>query len=110
MSLLVVQGMGMVTAIYDRAKPVLKTTVFFLSLDYVELVNGVTHKYRIVLNDGSNWLLYATSDGSVGTPPFVLEDSTTITGPSNFVGRIQVTKNPSHQESIRCTGGEHIRL
>jgi endo-1,3(4)-beta-glucanase len=95
MSLPVVQGMGMVTAIYDRAKPVLTTTVFFLSLDYVTVVNQVTHKYRIVLNDGSQWLLYATSLGSVGPPPFVLNNSTTITGPANFVGRIQVTKNPS---------------
>jgi endo-1,3(4)-beta-glucanase len=95
MSLPVVQGMGMMTAVYDRAKPTIKTTVFFRSLEYVELINGITHKYRIVLNDGSNWLLYATSDGSVGTPPFVLENSETITGPANFVGRIQVTKNPS---------------
>ncbi|KAI4606230.1 hypothetical protein J4E80_010207 [Alternaria sp. BMP 0032] len=95
MSLPVVQGMGMMTAVYDRATPVIKTTVFFLSLEYVALINGITHKYRIVLNDGSHWLLYATSDGSVGTPPFVLENSETITGPSDFVGKIQVTKNPS---------------
>ncbi|RMZ69641.1 glycoside hydrolase family 81 [Pyrenophora seminiperda CCB06] len=90
----VVQGMGMTTALYDTAKPVISSTVFFRSLDYVGMVNGVTHKYRIVLNDGSNWLLYATAIGSVGTPPFTLVNSNTITGPDNFVGRIQVTKNP----------------
>jgi endo-1,3(4)-beta-glucanase len=98
MSLPVVQGMGMVTALYDRARPVISTTVFFRSLNYVELVNRVTHKYRIVLNDGSHWLLYATSLGSVGTPPFVLNNSSMITGPANFVGSIQVTKNPAGEE------------
>jgi endo-1,3(4)-beta-glucanase len=95
MSFPVVQGMGMVTALYDRARPVISTTVFFRSLNYMELINGVTHKYRIVLNDGSYWLLYATSLGSVGTPPFVLNNSSMITGPANFVGSIQVTKNPA---------------
>ncbi|CAN9402383.1 unnamed protein product [Alternaria alternata] len=102
MSLPVAQGMGMVTAVYDRAKPVIETTVFFLSLDWVERVNGVTDKYRTVLNDGSHWLLYVTSDGSIGTLPFVLENSTTITGPADFIGKIQVTKNPSGEavESI----------
>ncbi|KNG44331.1 glycoside hydrolase family 81 protein [Stemphylium lycopersici] len=95
MSLPVVQGMGMTTVIYDRAKPVISTTVFFRSLLYVELVNGVTHKYRITLNDGSHWIVYVTPAGSVGTVPFVLKNSTTITGPSDFIGTIQVTKNPS---------------
>ncbi|KAF1833175.1 endo-1,3(4)-beta-glucanase 1 precursor [Decorospora gaudefroyi] len=99
MSFPVVQGMGMVTAMYDKAKPVIKTTVFFRSLNYMKLVNDVTHKYRIVLNDGSHWLLYATPIGSIGTPPFILENSTTITGPTNFLGRIQVTKNPSGEDA-----------
>jgi endo-1,3(4)-beta-glucanase len=95
MSLPVVQGMGMVTAIYDKAKPSISSGVFFRSLNYISLVNGVTHKYRIVLEDGSAWLLYATAIGSVGTPPFTLENSRLISGPANFVGRIQVTKNPA---------------
>ncbi|KAE8838057.1 hypothetical protein PTNB73_03935 [Pyrenophora teres f. teres] len=90
----VVQGMGMITALYDKAKPVLTSTVFFRSLDYAGMVNQVTHKYRIVLNDESTWLLYATAIGSVGTPPFTLVNSNTITGPADFVGRIQVSKNP----------------
>ncbi|KAF1941738.1 endo-1,3(4)-beta-glucanase 1 precursor [Clathrospora elynae] len=99
MSIPCVQGMGMTTALYDRAQPVVNSTVFFRTLEYAELVNGVTHKYRIGLEDGSQWLLYATSVGSIGTPPFRLANSTTITGPSNFVGMIQVTKNPSGPDS-----------
>src|SRR4051794_22800850 len=31
----VVQGMGMITALYDQAKPSISSTVFFRSLDYV---------------------------------------------------------------------------
>lgn len=90
--------MGFVTALYDQAQPVINTGVFFRTLNYVELVNGVTHKYRLTLNDGSVWLLYATSIGSVGVPPFTLTDTSTITGPQGFSGMIQVTKNPSGWE------------
>jgi endo-1,3(4)-beta-glucanase len=98
MSFPCVQGMGFVTAIYDRAQPVITSGVFFRTLDYIELVNDATHKYRIQLNDGSSWILYATSVGSVGTVPFNLTSSSTITGPVGFTGMIQVTKNPAGAE------------
>ncbi|KAH9864664.1 hypothetical protein J1614_010599 [Plenodomus biglobosus] len=95
MSIPCVQGMGFVTALYDRAQPIITTGVFFRTLNYISVVSGVTHKYRLTLNDGSVWLLYATSIGSVGVPPFTLISSSTITGPRDFRGMIQVTKNPS---------------
>ncbi|CBX94313.1 hypothetical protein LEMA_P122920.1 [Plenodomus lingam JN3] len=98
MSIPCVQGMGFVTALYDRAQPVITTGVFFRTLNYISVVNGIAHKYRLTLNDGSVWLLYATSIGSVGVPPFTLDSSSTITGPRNFQGMIQVTKNPSAWE------------
>ncbi|KAF2848259.1 glycoside hydrolase family 81 protein [Plenodomus tracheiphilus IPT5] len=95
MSFPCVQGMGFITALYDRAQPIITTGVFFRTLNYISVVNGVTHKYRLTLNDGSVWLLYATSIGSVGVPPFTLNSTSTITGPRGFKGMIQVTKNPS---------------
>ncbi|KAH7354573.1 glycosyl hydrolase family 81-domain-containing protein [Pyrenochaeta sp. MPI-SDFR-AT-0127] len=98
MSIPCVQGMGLITAIYDRAKPVLNTGVFFRTLDYVQAINGATHKYRIQLNDGSKWLLYVTPTTSLGIPPFTLVDSSRIAGPADFVGMIQVTKNPAEAE------------
>jgi endo-1,3(4)-beta-glucanase len=98
MSLPVVQGMGMVTAIYANAKPVLSSSVFFRSLAYVGLVNGATSKYRIDLNDGTHWLLYATSSSAAGTVPFTLDSNAKISGPASFVGTIQVSKNPSGQD------------
>ncbi|KAF1848220.1 glycoside hydrolase family 81 protein, partial [Cucurbitaria berberidis CBS 394.84] len=97
MSIPCVQGMGFVTAIYDRARPILNTGVLFRTLDYVKPVTGAsvgTHKYRIQLNDGTQWLLYATPTTAQGVPPFTLINSTTITGPASFVGMIQITKNP----------------
>lgn len=90
--------MGMVTAIYDRAKPIINTGVFFRTLDYIQPVNEqgvVTHKYRIMLNDGSNWLLYVTPTAAQGVPPFTLIDGSTISGPAGFTGMVQVTKNPA---------------
>ncbi|CAO2654489.1 Nn.00g112220.m01.CDS01 [Neocucurbitaria sp. VM-36] len=98
MSLPVVQGMGYVTAIYGQARPMLTTGVFFRTLDYIKPVNDasvVTHKYKIRLNDGTQWLLYATPSTAQGVPPFTLVNSTTIAGPADFVGMIQVTKNPA---------------
>jgi endo-1,3(4)-beta-glucanase len=91
-----VQGMGFVTALYNKGTPTFQTGVFFKTLAFVGGVNNnSTFKYRIALNDGSDWLLYATPNGAAGAPPFVLVDSTTIQGPGGFQGTIQIAKNPS---------------
>ncbi|KAL5118485.1 endo-1,3-beta glucanase [Pleosporales sp. CAS-2024a] len=95
MTLPVVQGMGMVTAIYNNSRPMIRSGVYFLSFDYVELISPGTHKWRVVLNDKSQWLVYVTPLNSRGIPPFTLVDSSTITGPAAFRGMIQVAKNPA---------------
>jgi endo-1,3(4)-beta-glucanase len=95
MTLPCVQGMGMTTAIYNDATPVLNSGVFFISLDYVAPVNSATYKWRLTLNDGSQWLMYVTPIASQGIPPFKRENSSAIVGPPNFKGMVQVTKNPS---------------
>jgi endo-1,3(4)-beta-glucanase len=89
--------MGFVTALYDDATPQLNTGTFFRTLEYVGLINGVTYKYRITLNDNSQWLMYATPVASRGAPPFDLVDSTLIKGPEHFKGMIQVAKNPAKE-------------
>ncbi|KAF2801963.1 endo-1,3(4)-beta-glucanase [Mytilinidion resinicola] len=89
------QGMGFVTAVYTGGSPILQSGIFFKTLQYVGELNAVTFKYQIVLNDGTDWLLYATPTGSLGAPPFTLENSTTILGPEKFQGSIQVAKNPA---------------
>lgn len=95
MSLPCVQGMGMITAIYNDAKPIIKSGVFFRSFDYVGKVDSGTYKWRTTLNDNSQWLVYVTPSGSLGVPPFTLSNSATIEGPSGFNGYIQVSKNPA---------------
>ncbi|KAF2734717.1 endo-1,3(4)-beta-glucanase 1 precursor [Polyplosphaeria fusca] len=95
-SLPCVQGMGFVTALYDGAQPVLNSGTFFRSMKYVGQLNGITYKYQITLEDSSNWLLYATPVASLGAPPFDLQDSQTIQGPKDYIGMIQVAKNPSN--------------
>ncbi|OCK79392.1 glycoside hydrolase family 81 protein [Lepidopterella palustris CBS 459.81] len=91
-----VQGMGFVTGLYNGATPNIGSGIFFRTLTYVGQVNGVTYKYRIVLEDSTNWLLYATPTGSLGAPPFILHNSTMIQGPAAFHGTIQVAKNPAN--------------
>jgi endo-1,3(4)-beta-glucanase len=95
MSMPCVQGMGMITAIYDDAKPMIRSGVFFRTFDYINIVSSGTYKWRVTLNDNSHWLVYVTPFGSVGVPPFTLKNTSTIEGPRGFNGMIQVTKNPS---------------
>ena len=93
-----VQGMGFVTALYNKAKPQLNSGVFFRTLKYVEQLNGITYKYQLTLEDDSSWLIYATPVGSMGAPPFVLKSNKLIEGPDGFVGSIQIAKNPAEAE------------
>lgn len=98
-----VQGMGFVTALYNGATVLLQSGVFFKTLTYVgPLPNGNTYKYRVELDDNTNWLLYVTPNGAAGAPPFNLTSSSAVTGPSSFHGTIQVAKNPAN------TTGEEV--
>lgn len=101
-----VQGMAYVTGLYNGATPYIQSGVFFRTLKYIgPLQNGVTFKYQIVLQDNTNWLLYVTPTGSAGNPPFTLKDSTTIQGPKDFHGTIQVAKNPDGQNGENTYDG-----
>ncbi|KAF2102631.1 endo-1,3-beta-glucanase Engl1 [Rhizodiscina lignyota] len=90
-----VQGMGFVTGIYAGGTPLLQTGVFFNTVNYAGALGygKNTFKYRITLNDNTNWLLYVTPKGSAGTPAFTLNDSSHIQGPADFFGTVQIAKN-----------------
>jgi endo-1,3(4)-beta-glucanase len=98
----IVQGQGFVTGIYHNSKPLIRSEVFFKSLVSAGRTPlGGTYKYRAVLGDSTNWLIYVTPDGTSGTPPLLLQNSSNILGPDNFSGSIQVAKLPSaSSESI----------
>ena len=98
-----VQGMGFITGLYNGATILLQSGVTFTKLTYVgPTQNGCTYKYRIVLADSTNWLIYITPAGAAGAPPLKLTSDTAITGPSGFHGAVQVAKNPAN------TTGEQI--
>ena len=90
----VVQGMGFVTAEYTGLGPKIQSGTFFSNLTSAGTVSDGIYKYQVQLNDGSSWLLYAVpSDGS--DPKLTLSSSSTITGPDNWSGFMQVAKNPA---------------
>ena len=91
------QGMGFLTGVYKGCTPLLQSAVFFRNFTFIEL-NGNKSKYKFTLEDGSEWFIYVTSEsGSSGTS-FLLQNNTTIQGPSNFRGIIQVAKRARGQD------------
>ena len=88
------QGMGFVTGVYTNLQPAIQSSVFFRSVVPLESARSGVYKYRIMLEDGKAWLLYATPlDRS--NPMFQLKSNTLLQGPARWSGTIQVAKNPA---------------
>lgn len=88
------QGMGFVTAKYTYLQPTIQSGVFFRSFDFSGTLRPGVFKYRIILEDGKIWLLYATpSNGQF--PEFQRLSNALIQGPPLWSGIIQVAKNPA---------------
>lgn len=90
-----IQGAGFVTAIYHGVTPVIQSGIFFLNVTKVNAQPqpGVT-KYRVGLNDGKTWYLYATTtDGS--TLDLQVVNNGLMQASSPFTGTIQVAKDPN---------------
>lgn len=89
--------MGFVTAVYNGAKPVLKSGTLFRTLVFKGPVNDMSYKYEITMENGNIWLLYVTPEqgSSTGPVPFDLDGQGTITyRAEKFYGILQVAKNP----------------
>ena len=108
MTLPLVQGMGFVTAIYHGVTPYIDSDVLFQKVVSLGTPKTSVTKYRILLNDNSTWLLYATSsDGS--SLELTSTSTTRLAAAAPFTGTIQVAKNPgdvTSQEAIydSCAG------
>ena len=102
-----VQGMGFVTAIYTNLQPTIQTGVFFRNVVSVGSPQSGVFKYRITLEDGKNWLLYAMPITGQD-PKLMLVSNILLRGPTHWHGTIQIAKNPagSSSESIydHCAG------
>ncbi|KAI5789057.1 glycosyl hydrolase family 81-domain-containing protein [Geopyxis carbonaria] len=64
------QGMGFVTALYNEFTPTLRSGASFLSISATAPGKTGLTKFKITLNDGKTWLLYATrtAPGTYGAP------------------------------------------
>lgn len=93
------QGMGFVTGLYTNLQPAIQSSVFFRNVIAAGSPRPGIFKYRIILEDGKIWLLYAIPSSGID-PNFQLVSSTLLQGLPSFSGLIQVAKNPVSSESI----------
>ncbi|KAK4665966.1 endo-1,3-beta glucanase [Podospora pseudopauciseta] len=87
-----VQGAGFVTAVYNGGQPVVQTGIFFKTVTRAskEAKEGVV-KYRLHLEDGTTWLVYAYhTKGEALNLQVVNNGRAESTGP--FYGIVQVAK------------------
>lgn len=97
-----VEGMAFVTALYNRATPLLQSDVFFRSLLRVDTPGSSTFKWKITVEDNSNWLLYVTpANSGSGAPTFSLNSNSAISGPRDFSGTIQLAKLPAGADRLQ---------
>lgn len=89
-----VQGMGLVTGIYNNLMPAIQSSVFFRSVRQVASPRNGVFKYQITLEDNKNWLLYAMPNDKQD-PRLQLVSNTQIQGVRFWSGTIQVAKNPA---------------
>lgn len=89
-----VQGMAFVTGLYADMQPAIQSSAFFNNVVSAGSPRPGTFKYRITLEDGKVWLLYAIPASGVD-PNFKLVSSTLLQGLPGFSGSIQIAKLPS---------------
>ncbi|KAH0376985.1 endo-1,3-beta-glucanase, partial [Aureobasidium melanogenum] len=92
-----IQGMGLVTAVYSSSTPRIESEISFTTVTYVgRMPSGSTYKYQAKLADGTSWNIYVTTSQS-GYPvnSFTLTNVRVLQGAPKFQGFIQVAKVPS---------------
>lgn len=102
------QGMGFVTAIYNGVTPYIDSGVYFQTVTPLNSPKAGISKYKLLLNDDTTWLLYATASDDLGLV-LSLASTTRLSAAGPFNGTIQVAKNPGDiaaQETIydSCAG------
>ncbi|GAB1315831.1 endo-1,3-beta glucanase [Madurella fahalii] len=95
-----VQGSGFITAVYNGAHPLIQTGIFFRTVTRAtgEVKPGIT-KYKLQLEDGTTWLVYAYHTN--GRPLDLQVVNNGLAQSSEpFHGTIQVAKDPGNGEQI----------
>lgn len=104
MTMPLVQGMGLITAIYNSATPLIQTGVFYKSLSPLSITNGI-YKTTVTLLDGHRWVIYIIPNEGESNPQFILESSTTIQISGPFSGVVQVAKIPGNTTNTTIYDG-----
>lgn len=101
LTLPLVQGMGFITGQYVNLQPALQSGVFFRSVAAAGQPKPGIFKYKVTLEDGKVWLIYAIPANTGVSPNFQLVSSTLMQGIQNWYGDVQVAKLPDDSlESI----------
>ncbi|KAI5781408.1 endo-1,3(4)-beta-glucanase [Geopyxis carbonaria] len=87
-----VQGMGFVTARYTDLVPVLGSGVLFRTVTAVTAPRDGLQKWRVLLEDGKTWLLYACPAAGTASLSLSLSGNSKLVGSASFTGFIQVAK------------------
>ncbi|KIW26143.1 hypothetical protein, variant 3 [Cladophialophora immunda] len=87
----VVQGMAFITGQYVNLQPAIQSSVFFRNVAAAGEPKPGIFKYRVTLEDGKLWLIYAIPANGL-TPNFQLSSSTLLRGLPNWYGDIQIAK------------------
>ena len=105
-----VQGMGFITAIYHSVTPVINSDVFFRTITPLTSPKAGVTKYKILLEDGKTWLLYATAKNGSGLA-LTATSNTMLQAAGSFEGTIQIAKNPddvaSQEQSYDTAAGAY---
>ncbi|TFK45626.1 putative endo-1,3-beta-glucanase [Heliocybe sulcata] len=103
------QGCGFITGIYADLTPQFESAVFFRKVRQEKHATPGVGKWRILLEDGKTWLLYAHSfDGQGFT--LKISNNSRIQASNRFTGAIQLAKVPEETPQLEavidaCTGG-----
>lgn len=100
--------MGFVTATYNAVTPFIESSVYISKIiPFKSPKVGVT-KYKVQLQNGKIWLLYATASNGTGLA-LNLTSPSRLKAPGPFAGTIQIARNPgdsaeNEQKYDACAG------
>jgi endo-1,3(4)-beta-glucanase len=100
LTLPLVQGMGLVTGIYNSATLLIQSGLYFKEISPVTSV-GSSFRWTVFLNDGHTWAIYITPSAGGQAPALTLSSNgSAIQGPSNFNGLVQVAKLENQADDV----------
>ncbi|RPB29935.1 glycoside hydrolase [Terfezia boudieri ATCC MYA-4762] len=87
-------GMGFISAEYSGLTPQIESSVFFRSVSLIPSTNLNVVKYKVTLEDGKFWVIYAHADPNVVQLPFNLTviNNGKLKAAGPFSGIVQIAK------------------